>query len=295
MIRKSLIIVMPIKSEDEIDRAVDTICSVEHYISTDYQIVVLQGREGICDNLKKLFPSIIVVRGSDKGPFGHLYVSLADAFRFILEQYKFDALLRLDTDALIIGYHPEKDAISYFEEHPDIGMLGSYKKDCRGNIRDFGPVRKILKEEVGLIKRITRPELVKTLKKLLEYATINGYELGEHCLGAAYFVSYRCLLAMQQESYLSLDALKHSRLSDDHIISLIVRTSGYGIGDFSTDNYPICIKWRGLPYPPQQLIAKRKKIIHSTKSYKNFNELETREYFRNLRNSEIKNKNEKEK
>lgn len=289
MIRKSLIIVMPIKSENEIDRTVDTIYSIEHYISTDYQIILLQGKDGICDNLKKLFPNIIVVRGSNKGPFGHLYVDLANAFRFILEQYKFDVLLRLDTDAIIIGYHPEKDAISYFEKNPDIGMLGSYKTDCNGNIRDFGPVRKILNEEVGLFNKIFRPELVKTLKKLLEHGTINGYELGEHCLGAAYFVSYRCLLAIQQENYLSLDALKHSRLGDDHIISLIVRTSGYGIGDFSTDNYPICIKWRGLPHPPQQLIAKGKKIAHSTKSYKNFNELEIREYFRNVRNSEMKN------
>jgi hypothetical protein len=136
---------------------------------------------------------------------------------------------------------------------------------------------------VGILKKIFRPELVKTLNEILKQATINGYELGEHCLGAAYFLSYECLVTMRKKGFLSLDSLKYSRLGDDHIISLIVRASNYKIVDFATGNYPICIKWRGLPCSPDELISRHKKITHSTKSYKEFNEVEIRDYFKKIR------------
>lgn len=288
MIRKSLIILMPIKSEKEIDRTIDTINSIEYYIKSDYEIILLEGKDGICNDIKKLFSNIAVCKGeSIEGPFGHLYVDMAMALRFILKQYKFDILLRLDTDALIIGNGPEKDAISYFEENPGVGMLGSYKIDCNGNLRDFEPVKKTLKEEVGILKKIFRPELVNSLKEILKQATINGYELGEHCLGAAYFLSYQCIVAMCQKGFLSLDSFKYSRLGDDHIISLLVRASNYKIADFATGDYPICIKWRGLSYLPDELVTRRKKIIHSTKSYKQFNELEIRNYFKKIRQEQV--------
>ncbi len=288
MIKRSLIILIPIKSEDEIDRTIDTIDSIEHYIQSDHEIILLEGKRGICDDIKKLFSNIVVRDGESlEGPFGHLYVDTAMTLRFILEQYKFDILLSLDTDSLVIGYGPEKDAISYFEANPDVGMLGSYKKDCNGNLRDFEPVKKTLREEVGIIKKIFRPDLVNTLNGILKQATINGYELGEHCLGAAYFLSYKCLMAMSEKGLLSLDTLKYSRLGDDHIISLIVRASNYKIADFATEGYPICIKWRGLPCSPDELVSRHKKITHSTKSYKQFNELEIRDYFKKIRQEQV--------
>jgi hypothetical protein len=288
MIKKSLIILMPVKSEKEIDRTIDTINSIEYYIRSDHEIILLEGIEGICRNLKKLFSNITVYNGeSFEGPFGSLCVDLTRVIRLILEKYEFDILLRLDNDALIIGFSPEKDAISYFEENPGVGMLGSYKKDCNGNQRDFEPVKKTLKEEVGFIKRILRPELVKTLNDLLKQATINGYELGEHCLGAAYFLSYQCLDTIKQKGLLSIDPLKYSRLGDDHIISMLVRASNYRIADFTTGDYPICVKWRGLPCSPDELISRRKKIIHSTKSYKQFREIDTRNYFKKIRQEQV--------
>lgn len=282
MKKVKLVVVMPTR-HNEIDRAIDTIDSILHYTTDDRLIILLIDSEEDV-GLDKLYPNLMVIKTKPgNGPYGRLYVDIAKVFVYVLDNYEFDAILRLDADGLIIGQNPEKDAISYFKENPSIGLLGSYQKDCNGDIRDFGPVRKMLARETGFVAGLTKPTTKVVLNKLLRDATKNGYELGEHCLGAACFISYSCLRSLQRKGYLSLDCLNKSILGDDHILGLVVKASGYNIGDFATGGYPLGIRWKGLPMSLDELISRGKKIIHSTKSYENFNEFETREYFKKLR------------
>ncbi len=281
---------MPVGQGNDIGRAIDTIKSIEHYTTDDRLIILLDDSKiGAGYYINSVFPNLKIIKNdiSGTGPFGRLYVGITDVFKYVLQYYEFDTLLRIDTDSLIIGQYPENEAISYFEKNSTTGLLGSYKKNCLEDIRDVTPVIKILKRETGYIKKLTMPKLANTLNKTVKCAIKKGYELGEHCLGAACFISYPCLKTIQKEGYLSFNDITKSRLSDDHILGLIVRATGYNIEDFSIGNYPLCLKWKGLSYPPDKLIAMGKKIIHSTKNDKNFGEIEIREYFRNIRNGQI--------
>ena len=111
----------------------DTISSIKHYIHSSYKIIIADDSQNPNHEreVKDHFADVIFLgnkRNLGKG-LG-LYTSLCNAFRYALDHFDFTAvLLRLDTDALIIGHDPELPIIEFFKNNPNIGLAG---RTCEG-------------------------------------------------------------------------------------------------------------------------------------------------------------------
>jgi len=278
---------MPVGPTCKVDFVIDTIESIIHYTQSSRKIIIAD--DSNCDkgrHLKELYPDIdVVTTPQNYGKNAGLYLTLSLAFVYAIQHYMFEILLKLDTDALIIGETPEEDAYQFFLKDPTIGLIGSYELDTNGDLRDFSWTEHQLLAEKH-IRNLIVPQKSKgvlLLRRLFSRAIENGYLPGEHCLGGAYFLSYHCVAQLVRKELLYKTELKFSKLQEDHIFGLLTKSIGLGIGDFATGYLPMGLSWRGLPCSPQDLIKRRKKVIHSTRFWDSMDEDEIRSYFRRLR------------
>lgn len=292
-----LVVVISVGPNTNVDFLKDTVDSAKFYINLPYVLIIIEdfGTE-IGSSLLANYPFLKILKSpGNSGLDGGLYVTLSQAYDFAFENYDFKVLLKLDTDALVIGESPEKDAICYFEKHPDIGQLGSYKFDCNDDKRDYTYPKNIIKKETDF-KRIFRNRspikiyqnlvICITMRKILKDAIKNGYEYGEHCLGGGYFISYPCVQRLIKQKRLQIGEFRKSKLGEDHIFGLLIRSVGFRIGDFATGTYPIGMRHRGLPCSPSKLIQHQKKLVHSTRFWENMDEEEIRIFFKKHRDNQ---------
>lgn len=288
MHRVKLVVVIPVGPNLRFDFIVDTLESVRCYMRSEYKIIIVDDSgTDVGATLQRDDPALDVVRSAgQQGIHGGLYVGTSLGFQHALDRYDFSVLLRLDTDALIIGPHPEDDAIAFFRDHPEVGLLGSYRFGFDGGWRDFTPPRQQLLRELGLRHRFSKPHLWKQgryLRKTVRTAVSHGYEYGEHCLAAATFYSVGCVKALSDRHMLGREELKTSKLGDDHLFGLLVVAAGFKMADFATGDLPLAVRWRGLPCSPGELLKQKKKVTHSTRYWEDLNEEQIREFFRNVR------------
>ena len=281
-----LAVVLPVGPDNE---GADTIDGIFLYATPDVRIFAIDDSKKSTTRrfLETVDERIIVLQPAAQGIRGGLWTSLANAYAHIFERYAFDTLLRIDTDALVIGFNPEEDALRYFREHPKTGMLGSYRLDCNGDQRDFGVVSARLRTEYG-IRGLRNMRRRRVLRDWMKRASRFNYERGEHILGAAVFMSAACIEAMYEGSYLQTGVFKESLISEDHLFSLITVACGYELSDFATGDLPMGLRLRGLPDSPENLIRRRKKIVHSVKYWQDMNQDDIRQYFAKLRDHDRK-------
>lgn len=281
-----VLVVLPVGPDNN---GADTIESIFCYASAPVTILAIDDSRNAetkrfletCDNRVIVLPS-----AGFKGIRGALFCSLCQTYKWACENYDFRILLRIDTDALLIASGSVHDAIEIFESSRDVGMLGSYRTDCNGNTRDFSVVRRCMQKEYGIHGVLNR-ERQKALRTWIIDATQNGYEIGEHILGAAAFYNPRFVSAMCQGGYLDdMRIFKDSEISEDHLFSLLSFTCGFRLGDYATGDLPMGLSWRGLPDSPENLIKRNKKIIHSVKFWEDMPENEIRSFFAARRNAE---------
>lgn len=287
MNKVKMVAVMPVGPDNN---GADTIEGLLRYCSKS--IIVLAVDDSRNDDTRKFLenvdPRVIRLDSAGfKGIRGALFCSLARAYSYAVENYNFEILFRIDTDALVIGKAPEDDAITYIRQNPKAGMLGSYKIDYYGNERDFKIVAYAIRKESGL-RGLTNPKRRKALRGWINDASKHGYKLGDHVLGAADFQSYACVRRMYDKGYLNpqiIDLFKESVISEDHFFSMLTQATGYDLVDFATGDLPFGVRWRGLPDSPQNLVERKKKVVHSIKFYGEMTESEIRTYFKKIRNS----------
>ncbi len=294
-----LVVVIPVGPSANLDYVLDTIHSVTHYTSPSTQIIIIDDSgANVGADLQASFPDLKILQtpgssgygrisqeGSHGANEGGLYWWLASAFLYACENYDFEVLLKLDEDALVIGKRPEDDAIRLFRQNPNVGLIGSYKLDCNGDPRDFSGAAKKLYRDTSWQRLLQNPRLYMTFRRLLSRALVNGYETGENVQGGACFISAKCVRRLAEEELLLRKELRRSICDEDYIFPLLVRSIGMELGDFATGDLPMGVRWRGLPCSPQELLARRKKVIHSTRFWENMKEEEIRSFFRELRNS----------
>lgn len=159
------------------DTAVDTLQSVFCYSNPELVVVIDDTRgRGIGFSHEK----IVVLPAVAHGAWGGLWVNLAMGFRYVIEHAQFDVLLRIDTDALVLGPGLAEAAAGAFAAQPRAGVLGAYRYGPNGNTRDWGPARRTLKAESG-IRGLRYPARRRILRRLV--ASASGYVLGEHAVG----------------------------------------------------------------------------------------------------------------
>lgn len=286
MKKVDLIVIIPVGPTTNLDFLLDTIESVKFYCGKNQKIILTNdSQKQIKLNTKKLDIDVVDL-DKPMGKQSGLYFSLCKGMQFALAHYEFKTLLRMDDDALITGLEPEKEAITYFKNHPEVGMLGSYRVDWKNEPRSFVPPKKQILLETSLIWKIynlLRNRKTNSILPVLSDAQANGYELGEHVLGGVYFMSNRLLQELDAKRRLPAMNFLGSKLEEDHIFAMSTYSVNMKIADFVTSNYPMCLKWKGMPTSPEEIHALGKKVIHSTRYFNELNEADVRQLFKSFR------------
>src|SRR3982750_3692707 len=127
-----LVVVVPVGPNVNIKFVLDSIASVHFYCRCSQKFIISDdSQQGLGKLVKEQLPEVDVLlttklRGSEPG-YGALYINLSHAFKHAIDNYVFNSLLKLDTDALVIGANPQHDAEQLFSKDPAIGMAGLYK------------------------------------------------------------------------------------------------------------------------------------------------------------------------
>lgn len=281
----SIVVVMPVGPNTPLAFVRDTLESYAFYTRRSFQFVIADdSHQGIGKAIQEIYPDIdVLTSAKPMGGWAGLYINEAIAFRHALQHYRFQALLKLDTDALVIGEAPEEEALALFAAHPTIGMAGQYPNDYDGKPWDIGWPRDRVLNGATTWKYIRRPFTNWFLRKLYKRAKANGYRAGESVFGGAYFLSYNCVQTLYNEGLLPLQNLIGLNMGEDHIFSLLVKAVGFNFGTLSAKGQSFGLAWKGLPAAPEQLFTEGRKIIHSTRFWKEQKEEEIRRYFTHQR------------
>jgi len=293
-IKFDLVAVIPIGPNDNLDFIADTIDSVIFYCNCSLKIILADDSlQGLGAIIKQRYPKADnLVNKKANGLGGGLYITLAEAFKHAIRHYTFRSLLRMDTDALIIGEDPQHEVEQLFKHQPNVGLAGLLKYgneiiDFNGNIFDNRWPRNYLFDITCTWKVFKRPIPNFALKKHFNKAFLNGYQIGDNIFGGAYFLSEKLISAMDEAQILPDYRLKNSRMEEDHIFSVLAKSVNFDIGDLGSGNLPFGVFWKRLPASPEHLLSKNKKIIHSTRSWEQMNEKDIRNYFSKIRKAEF--------
>ena len=270
------------------DDVADTIESVVRYTNTPRLIVVVDDRHrGDADVWQSLSGDVRVVPAppAPAGTRGGLWYKVAAGYRYALAHLDFALLLRLDADALMIEEGSVELAAARFDqEGDDVGLLGSYRTGPDGLPRSFAEAAALVRADCGT-RASFRPRTRRALRAIVAAAQANGYEPGEHVLGAACFQRRTAVDAIAAHGWLEAKELKHSQLADDHLLSLLTVAAGFRIADFGRPGDPLALQWKGLPAAPEELLERGARIVHSVRSYEDRGEAEIREFFARERRS----------
>ena len=211
--------------------------------------------------------------------------TLCVAYRFILSETQCKLVLRLDQDALIIGPGVLSDALSYMCSNPSVGLFGVYEHDYN-RPRSFEMHEHQMRRELAWPRRMLG--MTPSWTNLLRMAESQGYHRGENVFGGAYFVTRECLAALAKIGALDVPERWNSRLMEDVYFSMATVGAGLRLGHFGAPEGPLCLEWRGLPYPADELAKRGYKIVHSVDKGKNTDQLSNsgktaREVFQALR------------
>lgn len=290
---------MPVGPKSKLEYVLDTVESYLHYFDNDDSLLLIlddtrrSALEGSLEGSEKIIiinaKSLISEESKTHNTRGELFVKQVLALRSLARNYKWKCLLRLDDDALVTGPNPHLDALEAFGSHSNIGILGAYFR--RGDGEDKRPA--LRKQGRKLVKRIfsgdiiRNPKLVKTLLTLIFRAKLNGYKLGDMCTGGSLFLSGRACNRIERLFGSELENLLFCDLADDLLLALCTGASGFRLKDFSDPEDIMAINWRGLPMPLEELVARRKKLLHPVKEPSDvYHEQKVREYFKTIRSCE---------
>jgi len=277
--RVDAVVVMPVGPNDD---ALDTAESLVAYLAPPRAIVVVDDTRGEGADMAAvaaLSPDIDIIAPvqAPAGTYGGLFVKVCAAIRHARAAYDFDLLIRFDADALLLGSGIETAAHARFAADRRVGLLGSYRVNAAGQPRDFAPAADVMRRELGW--RTGN----RTLRRLVRAARRHSYVLGEHPLASAAVFSRSTIDALADRGWLDLPGLATSRAGDDHLLALLVRAAGFEIGDFGGPGDPMALAWKGLPYPPEDLLARGTLVTHSVRSWGDRTEPEIRAVFRHAR------------
>ena len=288
-----LVVALPLGPNTPIDFVLDTLASITCYIRRSrYKIIIADDTENPMyqREIKHHFPDVIFITNPRSlGLALGLYTSLCNAYCYALDHFDFPVLLRLDTDALIIGPDPELPIIEFFKNNPNVALAGVHV-DRLHSSDDFGNpwINYGRAQYVAIAKLFTKfflkhPFIYGRIRKILFKALYQEYDLGELVFGGANAWSRSGLEKLREHGLLPLKNVIGADLEEDHFFTMLVGYVGMRFGDLSSGDLPFALVWRGLPASPETLHKANKKIIHSTRFWKDMKEAEIRKYFRDIR------------
>jgi hypothetical protein len=213
--------------------------------------------------------------------WGRLSASILLALRIVFDEGPFEYVLRMDTDALIIG--PFRDAVrGFIAQHPEAGMVGTLGSTCRRDVYYYGCEKASVSEVFAALD--ASPALTPALARIREHARIaveNGYAGKEYCQGGAYVLPFDTVLRMSSAGCLdSPEDWLPLAVPEDVMMGMYARTVGLRSLDFSLPGEPFGNHHRGLAFSPRELVRRGYSLIHSTKGDVDYSEWHIRRYFR---------------
>ncbi|MEO6916920.1 MAG: hypothetical protein ABI151_15940 [Chitinophagaceae bacterium] len=277
-----LVVVIPVGPGTSRSFLCDTIESLVYFTRSSYKIVIMDdSREGLGASVMADFENMdLICTSKPSGRMGGLYISMCKAFAYVLEKYDCTLMMKLDTDALLIGPGPEQVALAFFRDNPRMAVAGQYPDEYDGRRWDFGWPRERIINGTMTWKYFKRPVGNIVLRKVYLKALRNGYVTGENVFGGASYFSRIFLSKIREEGFLPNSTLSSMNLGEDHLFSLLAKSVGMELGDLSSGVLPFACAWKGLPASPEELHLQGKKIIHSTRYWQKMNEEQVREYFK---------------
>lgn len=274
------------------DAALDTLASIACYCPEPHLVVIVDDctedgtYEAVVANKRSNWR---IVRNKRRLGSVRLVQSLCSAYRLVLAECDCRLVLRLDQDALIIKPNVITDALEYMAQNPSVGLFGVYDRDYN-RPRSFEAHEKLIQKELRWWKKLVgiQPSWV----SLLESAESKGYRRGDNVFGGAYFVTRPCLEGMREQGALDVGYDWHSRMMEDVYFSMAAVAAGFSLGHFAAPDGPLCLEWRGLPYPANDLADSHFKVIHSVDKGKNVDAksnggVKAREIFRRIRDRDL--------
>ena len=278
----ALAVVIPAGPNDDI---ADTIDSVVTFVDKPRRIVIIDDTGG--RNLDE-----IAARSADIdiiGPInpratrgGRLMENIANAYLHLLADFEFDALLRMDADALIVGPGLAAMTMRGLAEDEQIGLLGANRLNPGGGLRDWSWAAGELTRSCG-VAGLRHPRTRHLLRRLRGQAVQHGYTMGEGPQGGGYIHSPALVRAMADQGFLDPCGLSHCLMGEDQIFGLLAYACGFRIGEFSGAHGPLGVRWRGLHAAPPDLIDQGCLVVHSVRSFETMSEEEIRRWFRDHR------------
>jgi len=284
--KPSVAVVVPVGPGKE--AALDTLQSVEFFCPEPHVVIVVddQTKDGTYEALMEAKrPHWHIFRNKQAQGISRLVHSLSFAFEQVIARTECKLVFRLDQDALIIkpGLFPE--AFAYMRNNPAVGLFGIYEVDYNRE-RNFKSHQELIDREAAWFRPLIgrRPSWM----NFLRMAESKGYKRGDNVFGGAYFVTRECIEAATKIGALNVPWHWHSKMQEDVYFSLITVAAGFRLGHFAAPDGPLCMDWRGLPYPAKALAASKYKVVHSVDKGPNTSATENdgktaREVFRELR------------
>lgn len=285
---------LPVGESDRLDYVSDTIDSILHHCPADTVVILMDdsGDKRHGDKLKQVYPNIHVFRTEEKyqgkGLSGRHAYETVRLLKYAVENFWFETILRVDTDALITGDDIQADLQQIFDRYPSVGMIGRYWINTEGFRIHRG-------ESAYLINRIRRFPWrfvffrgVNCLNRLLRRAESNGYVYGELVLGCSTAYSYECAFRMSRfiNDFKGLRGLRG--LAEDYFTTIFVKYVNMDLGNAGHPEGPMAVNLKGIPWTLEEIISKDKKIIHSIKNDARYSQDEIRAHFRKHRMSRVK-------
>jgi hypothetical protein len=146
-------------------------------------------------------------------------------------------------------------------------MLGAYRIRGDGSNKEKAMAQKgrLLIRQILSIRGSRGLARSIYLARLTFRAMRHGYRLGDMCTGGAFFMSGPAYGAVVRLIESNTDLFRDCRLDDDLLFAVHVAATGHKLEDFSRPDQILAINWRGLPMPMEELVARRKKIVHPVK------------------------------
>jgi len=275
----SLGIVIPAGPRDDV---ADTVESVLTYTRTPRRIVLIDDTDDdrlaqIADRSDDIDLIAPIHRHAARG--GLLLENIAAGYRHLLGTFAFDAILRLDADALVIGPGLAERAVERFATDGSIGLLGASRIAANGGTRDWSWAAAALARTCGPLGR-RHPETRRLVRRLRSAAISHGYVPGEGPQGGGYIHSPQLVRAMDERGLLNPGPLARCAMGEDQIFGLLAYACGFRIEEFGSPDGPLAVRWRGLPASPDQLIAQGSLVAHSVRFHGDRDEEQVRAWFR---------------
>jgi hypothetical protein len=213
-----------------------------------------------------------------------------------------DFVLKIDTDALTIGPFASR-VRELLDSLPGAGLIGAFGVSCNPSVRavertrpeatlrvaarmwpvepaDDEPLLEIANIPGVGVPSARQRDCFNALRSHIEAAVENDYFSNAYCQGGAYVISGLMRKRLAVAGYLA-SARMWSELPFYEELALAMYASAVDltIHDCVKPGDPFGVQWRGLPYPPEELLSRGYALIHSVKGDRRVNEHDIRKFF----------------